>query len=78
MTVKAQHDCELRCNVCGRESKANFASSLRDGWEECCGYTMSLVSTSADVGDATRQALGCAPGFVRRALEATRGGGAGS
>lgn len=50
-------DSYLRCTVCGRESTTSFASSLRHGWERCCGYTMRLVRTDADIGAATRQTL---------------------
>jgi hypothetical protein len=47
-----QSDSYLRCSVCGRESTTNFSSSLRHGWEKCCGYTMTLVRTDADIGSA--------------------------
>ena len=42
-------DSYLKCAVCGRESTTDFASSLRDGWEKCCGYTMRLERTEADI-----------------------------
>lgn len=48
-------DSYLKCTVCGRESTTSFASSLRTGWEKCCGYTMSLERTDADIGAATRE-----------------------
>lgn len=51
------NDSDLVCTVCGRTSSTNFASSLRAGWEKCCGYTMRLVTTRADIGEATRDAL---------------------
>jgi hypothetical protein len=42
-------DTYLKCTECGRESTTDFASSLRTGWEKCCGYTMRLERTDADV-----------------------------
>lgn len=45
-------DSYLKCTVCGRESTTNFASSLARGWEKCCGYTMRLERTDADIDAA--------------------------
>ena len=50
-------DSYLKCSVCGRESTTNFSSSLRHGWERCCGYTMTLVRTDADIGAAVGDAF---------------------
>jgi hypothetical protein len=51
-------DTYLRCTVCGRTSTTGFASSLKRGWEKCCGYTMRLVRTEADVERAVGQIAG--------------------
>lgn len=56
--MRGKGDTYLRCSVCGRESTTSFASSLRTGWERCCGYTMTLVRTDADIDDAVHQAVG--------------------
>lgn len=50
-------DSYLRCTVCGRESTTGFAYSLREGWPKCCGYTMRLERTDADIGDALLDSL---------------------
>ena len=50
-------DSYLKCTVCGRESTTSFASSLRTGWEKCCGYTMRLIRTDADIEAATKGAV---------------------
>lgn len=63
-----QSDSYLRCSVCGRESTTNFSSSLRHGWEKCCGYTMTLVRTDADIDAAVGDAF--AP--VRKAIDEAR------
>jgi hypothetical protein len=55
--IKAQHDTLLRCTTCGRTSRTSFASSLTEGWERCCGYTMRLESTTADIEASVRQVL---------------------
>lgn len=52
-----RQDSFLRCTVCGRTSTASFSSSLRTGWEKCCGYTMRLERTDADVGGALLETL---------------------
>lgn len=57
MTGEPSQDSYLRCTVCGRESTTSFASSLRSGWERCCGLTMTLVRTTADVEAVTTQVL---------------------
>jgi hypothetical protein len=59
-------DSYLRCTVCGRTSTTDFASSLRDGWETCCGYTMRLERTTADI-DA---AVGAVVAPARAAVDA--------
>lgn len=50
-------DSYLRCMVCGRESTTSFASSLRSGWEKCCGYTMRLERTDANIDEAVEEAV---------------------
>jgi hypothetical protein len=45
-------DSYIKCSVCGRESKTNFAGSMATGWPTCCGYTMTLVRTDADIDAA--------------------------
>ncbi|HMS60652.1 MAG TPA: hypothetical protein PKD63_00110 [Solirubrobacteraceae bacterium] len=50
-------DTKLVCTACGRESTTAFASSLRTGWEKCCGYTMRLVRTDADIAAAVGAAV---------------------
>lgn len=51
-------DTHLRCTVCGRESSTRFATSLANGWEKCCGYTMRLERTSADIDEAVGEVVG--------------------
>jgi hypothetical protein len=62
----SDQDSYLRCTVCGRESTTNFASSLSRGWEKCCGYTMRLERTDANIDAAVG-------GIVLRAKRAAEG-----
>lgn len=32
----------VKCDTCGREQYVDSARALREGWPECCGYTMTL------------------------------------
>jgi hypothetical protein len=56
-------DSVVRCDKCGREERVGFGASLRSGWPRCMcrgdryGYTMRLVTTTADIGKATGQAI---------------------
>lgn len=52
-----ERDSFLRCTVCGREETTNFSGSLRRGWTKCCGYTMRLERTDADIESAVGKAL---------------------
>jgi len=45
-------DSLVRCDKCGREERPNFAASLASGWPKCCGYTMRLITTKADIDKA--------------------------
>lgn len=36
--------CRCRCGVCKREIQVNGSECLRQGWPECCGRTMTLVT----------------------------------
>ena len=54
----------VRCDKCSREQRVNFSVCLRTGWPKCCGYTMRLMTTKADIAAAVDEAF--AP--VREAL----------
>lgn len=32
------------CTVCGKEQAVIAKTCFRDGWPECCGYTMTIDS----------------------------------
>jgi hypothetical protein len=62
--LSAQSDSYLRCEVCGRTSTTSFASSLQRGWQKCCGYTMRLVRTDADIERTVSQVAGPGARFL--------------
>jgi hypothetical protein len=51
-------DSTVRCSYCGAAHMVSFTHCLAERWPEHCGYTMTLVDTSADieaiVGDLAR------------------------
>lgn len=51
-------DSKVKCESCGREAQPNFAKCLREGWPECCGSTMRLMNTQADIGQAVGGVMG--------------------
>lgn len=71
-------DSWLECSYCGRKSTASFASSMQSGWERCCGYTMRLERTEADIDAAVGAAFDAdlamgpkLPALLRRPADAS-------
>lgn len=42
-------DSQVKCQSCERTAKVNFANCMREGWPMCCGSTMELMDTRADI-----------------------------
>ncbi len=51
-------DSKVECQSCGSKATPNFAKSLREGWPMCCGQTMRLMNTQADIEHAVGAAMG--------------------
>jgi hypothetical protein len=49
----AVNDTKVGCTVCGRQQSTSFGGSLCSGWPKCCGYTMRLMRTEADIEAVT-------------------------
>ena len=62
----------VRCTVCGREERTG-SNPLRDGWPQCCGYTMRLEDNEAFKADIDR-AMGEIFAPVRDAIRASSEG----
>lgn len=62
-------DSTVRCSTCRREERVSFGRCLGEGWPKCCGYTMTLVSTDADIGAAVAGRFGSVRHAARLARE---------
>ena len=51
VTTKKKNS-RVECRHCGASQQVDFGRCLRHGWPECCGETMMLLSTKANIGAA--------------------------
>lgn len=40
-------DCKVKCEKCGSQLSVKGGNCLKNGWPECCGYTMTLLPVGA-------------------------------
>lgn len=52
-------DTILKCRKCGFITYVDFADCLRNGWTMCCGETMMLAKTKANIGDSVEKVIDC-------------------
>jgi len=45
-------DATVKCKKCGTTKRVWFAQCLKFGWPKCCGQTMHLEETTADIDKA--------------------------
>lgn len=50
-------DTTVRCRACHATQRVNYARCLRESWPMCHGASMSIVASSADVGEAVGAAM---------------------
>ena len=50
-------DSIVKCLTCGKEEQVNFGFCLFKGWPKCCGYTMRLMNTDADIDNAVSSGI---------------------
>jgi len=43
------YDTVVQCKKCGKKQYLNFINGLRNGWSICCGYTMPIIHTKANI-----------------------------
>lgn len=57
MKEKLPHnnDTIVQCKKCGRKQYLKFVNGLKNGWSKCCGYTMPIVFTNANMEEAVKQ-----------------------
>jgi transcription elongation factor Elf1 len=57
-TLLAGNDTVVRCPKCGRTQALLFKNGLKNGWLTCCGgLTMPIIFHTADVYQATTEAI---------------------
>jgi len=61
-------DSGVECQSCGKTRVANFARCLREGWPMCCGETMRLLHTFANIEHAVGEAIGEGLAGARHAM----------
>jgi len=44
-------DTSIVCATCGRTGRVRFADCLAHGWPRCCGQTMRMATSTADIKD---------------------------
>jgi len=62
-------DSHVECGNCGNKTVANFAHALRNGWPMCCGLTMMLIHTAANIEHAVGEAIGEGLKGARHAMQ---------
>lgn len=55
----------VQCKKCGRKQYLQFANGLKNGWSKCCGYTMPIIKTTANIEEATKTAINKQLGGLR-------------
>ncbi len=47
-------DTTVQCHKCGKKQHLKFANGLKNGWSICCGYTMTIIKTTANIEEAVK------------------------
>jgi hypothetical protein len=50
-------DTKVTCNYCDNEKWISFNDALQKGWPACCGYTMEMTDTQADIEEEMDKVL---------------------
>ena len=43
------YDTLVQCKKCGKKQYLNFINGLKNGWDKCCGETMIIIKTTANI-----------------------------
>lgn len=49
-----EYDTVVQCQKCGRKQYLMFANGLKNGWSQCCRYTMPIIECHADIEKAVK------------------------
>ena len=52
-----RNDTKVKCSKCGKEKQVNFKECLGSGWPKCCGYTMRMINTKANIEQAVSESI---------------------
>jgi len=55
--IVAGYDTAVRCKKCGKIQYLQFKYGMKNGWSICCGETMPIVKTIANIEKATKEAI---------------------
>lgn len=50
----SEKDTVVQCKKCGKKQHLDFVDGLKNGWPKCCGYTMTIIESTANVGQVVR------------------------
>ena len=65
-------DSIVKCLTCGKEEQVKFGFCLFKGWPKCCGYTMRLMKTDADIDNDVFSGIKEYATITLRSLESTQ------
>ena len=46
------YDTIVQCKKCFKKQYLRFVNGLKNGWSQCCGYTMPIIYCDADIDKA--------------------------
>ena len=49
------HDTVVQCKKCGRKQYLDFINGLKNGWSQCCGQTMPILKTTANIPQVMKE-----------------------
>ena len=55
--IEMGYNTAVRCKKCGKIQYLEFKNGLKNGWSKCCGETMPIIKTIANIEKATKEAI---------------------
>ena len=55
--MKCKKNTKVKCLKCGKEKEVDFTYCLGNGWPKCCGYTMMMINTKANIGNSVKKVI---------------------
>lgn len=59
VVIESMHgyDTVVQCKKCGHKEYLEFINGLRNGWNQCCGQTMPILKTTANIQEVMHKLL---------------------